>query len=117
MMIPIHTIPMNVPSNFFLIALDSITIDGRESVVTAIIKDKIVPSPAPFASRLSATGMVPKISAYMGTPTAVASGTAYQVCFPRMLRTICSGIRLWIAAPMMTPTTIYGATFLTVATT
>ena len=79
MMIPIHTIPMNVPSNFFLIALDSITMDGRESVVTAIIKDKIVPSPAPFASRLSATGMVQKISAYMGTPTAVASGTAYQV--------------------------------------
>lgn len=88
MMIPIQTIPMNVPSSFFLIALDSITMDGRERVVTAIINERIVPSPAPFASRLSATGMVPKISAYMGTPTAVASGTAYQVCFPRMLRTI-----------------------------
>ena len=44
MMIPIHTIPMNVPSNFFLIAFDSITIDGSERVVTAIINERIVPS-------------------------------------------------------------------------
>mgnify|MGYP006956597823 CR=1 FL=1 len=84
---PIQTIPMNVPSSFFLIAFDSITIDGSERVVTAIIKDKIVPSPAPFASRLSATGMVPKISAYMGTPTAVASArrtrSVFQECFGR----------------------------------
>ena len=114
---PTVHIAMKIPSNFGLTAFRNMITDGSESVVTPIIKDRATPSCAPFASRASAIGIVPKISAYMGTPTAVASGTAYQVCFPRMLRTICSGIRLWIAAPMMTPTTIYGATLFPVATT
>ncbi len=62
-------IPINKASSFGLIALRSIIMDGRLSVVTAIIKAKIVPSCAPLWSRASATGIVPKISAYMGTPT------------------------------------------------
>ena len=62
MIIPTHTIPINVPRSFFLIAFDSITSDGNDMVVTDIINVKIVPSPAPFARRLSATGIVPKIS-------------------------------------------------------
>lgn len=40
--------------------------DGKLNVVTAIINDKIVPNCAPFASNASATGIVPKISAYIG---------------------------------------------------
>ena len=56
-------------------AFFSIIKDGKLNVVTAIINDKTVPSPAPFNNRLSATGIVPNISAYIGTPTTVASGT------------------------------------------
>lgn len=52
MIIPTHTIPIKVPRSFFLIALDSITSDGNDMVVTDIINARMVPSPAPFASRL-----------------------------------------------------------------
>lgn len=47
-MIPIVQIPINSASSFGFTALRSIIKDGKLSVVTAIIKDKIVPSCAPF---------------------------------------------------------------------
>ena len=37
--------------------------EGRDKVVTAIIKDNTVPIPTPLATRASAMGRVPKISA------------------------------------------------------
>lgn len=74
--------------------------DGRLSVVTAIIKARIVPSCAPFASRASATGMVPKISAYIGTPTRVARSTPKGLLLPKTAAIQLSGIQLWITAPM-----------------
>mgnify|MGYP000225945319 CR=1 FL=1 len=57
---------------------------GRElKVVTAIMKLKMVPSWAPLAKSASATGMVPKISAYMGTPTRTARTTPKGFPLPR----------------------------------
>ena len=44
-------IPMKIPSSFGLTALRSIIIEGSESVVTPIIKERTTPSKAPFASR------------------------------------------------------------------
>ena len=90
--IPTVTIATNTIISFLFTAFDSIIIDGKDNVVTALLKniynysltvlhrhiiinDKTVPSPAPFNNRLSATGIVPNISAYIGTPTTVASGT------------------------------------------
>ena len=70
-------IPTNIPSSFGFTALRSIIIDGRESVVTAIINDRTTPSKAPFASRASAIRIVPNISAYMGTPAIAAAITRY----------------------------------------
>ena len=72
---PIVTILTKTIISFFLTAFDNIIIDGHDKVVTAIINDKTVPSPAPFANKLSAIGIVPKISAYIGTPVKVARGT------------------------------------------
>ena len=64
--------------------------EGRLKVVTAIMKDRIVPNCAPLYSRASATGMVPKISAYMGTPTRVQFareqvGSTFRKVFPYIL--------------------------------
>ena len=59
MMIPAAHMAMNVPNSFGLIAFFSIMRDGRLSVVTAIIKLKIVPNSAPFARSASAIGIVP----------------------------------------------------------
>ena len=63
-------------------------------MVTAIIKDKIVPSWAPFASKASAIGIVPKMSAYMGIPIKVANITPKGLLLPRILSTQTSGIQL-----------------------
>ena len=114
---PITQITMNVPSSRGLTALRSIMSEGRLSVVTAIMKLRIVPSRAPFARRASATGIVPKISAYMGTPTSVASTTPKGLRLPSTAATQLSGIQLWITAPMPTPIRMYGKTFLNVETT
>ena len=46
--------------------------EGKLKVVTAIIKLSTVPSNAPLSSNASATGIVPKISAYMGVPAITA---------------------------------------------
>ena len=60
--IPVVHIAIKVPSSFGFTAFFSIIIDGRLSVVTAIIKLRIVPNCAPFDNNASATGIVPKIS-------------------------------------------------------
>ena len=52
-----------IKRSFGLTAFFSMITDGRERVVTAIIKDRTTPNWAPFESSASATGMVPKISA------------------------------------------------------
>ena len=108
---------MNRPRSLSFTALRSIMIEGRLSVVTAIIKERIVPSCAPLKSSASATGMVPKISAYIGIPTNVARITPIGLLLPRTASTQLSGIQLWIIAPMPTPIRIYGKTFVKVAAT
>lgn len=91
--------------------------DGKLNVVTAIINDKIVPNCAPFASNASATGIVPKISAYIGIPTRVAKITPNGLLLPKILSIHVSGIQLWIIAPIPTPIKMYGNTFLNVPIT
>ena len=98
--------PINKASNFGLMALRSMIMDGKLSVVTAIIKARIVPSCAPFASRASATGIVPKMSAYIGTPTSAAKITPKGLLLPKTASIQRSGIQLWITAPIPTPTKI-----------
>ena len=68
MMIPTVQMAINIPNSFVLIAFFSIMSDGRLSVVTAIIKLKVVPSKAPLDRSASAIGTTPKISAYIGMP-------------------------------------------------
>ena len=101
---------MNAVSSFGLMAFLNMISDGRLRVVTAIIKLSTVPSSAPLDRSASATGIVPKISAYIGTPTSVARITPKGFLFPRTVSTTCCGIQLWITAPMPTPRRIYGKT-------
>lgn len=56
---PTVQIVMKMTSNLGFTALRSITIEGSDSVVTPIIKDRTAPSCVPFASRTSAIGIVP----------------------------------------------------------
>ena len=91
---PIVQIPINSTSNLGLTALRSITIEGIDKVVTPIIKDSTVPSCAPLSSNASATGIVPKISAYIGTPTIVAKTTPKGFLLPSKVVTHPSGIQL-----------------------
>ena len=53
---PITTISTNQNVSSGFTALESITIDGKESAVTLIINERIVPTPTPFANNASATG-------------------------------------------------------------
>ena len=85
---------MKIPSSFGFTALRSIIIDGRESVVTPIIKDKTTPNNAPFVSRASAIGIQPKISAYIGMPATVAKMTPNGLLSPSTLTMKSSGIQL-----------------------
>lgn len=94
MIIPMIQMLMNKVSNFGFTALRSIIIDGKLNVVTAIIKARIVPSRAPLWSRASATGIVPKMSAYIGTPTNVARITPNGLLPPNTVSTQLSGIQL-----------------------
>ena len=103
---PTVHIAMKIPSSFGLTAFRNMIMDGSESVVTPIIKDRTTPSCAPFASRASAIGIVPKISAYMGTPTKVARSTPKGLLLPNTAVIQLSGIQLWITAPIPTPTKI-----------
>lgn len=67
------------------------------------MNDKTVPSSAPLVSKASATGIVPKISAYIGIPTIVAKITPKGLFPPSTLSIHISGIQLWIIAPIPTP--------------
>lgn len=116
-MIPTVQTAANVPRSRGFTAFPSMTIDGKLKVVTAIMKLKMVPSWAPLAKSASATGMVPKISAYMGTPTSTARTTPKGFPLPRAVSIHASGIQLWITAPIPTPARIYGNTFLKVDST
>ena len=61
--IPITQINTNIFNNFGFIAFLSIIKEGKDKVVTAIIKAKILPKFAPLKSNASAIGIVPNISA------------------------------------------------------
>ena len=91
---PTMQITINNASSFGLTALRSIIIDGRLNVVTAIIKLRIVPSCAPFANNAYATGIVPKISAYIGMPINVARITPNGLWLPSAASIQLSGIQL-----------------------
>ena len=93
-MIPMVQIPTKMPSSFGLTAFLNIMIEGRDNVVTPIMNDNTTPSCAPFASNASATGIVPKISAYMGMPMMVANITPKGLWLPRTATTQLSGIQL-----------------------
>src|SRR3712207_2377995 len=99
---------IKVISNFGFTAFLSIIIDGKLSVVTAIINDKTVPSCAPLDNNASATGMVPKISAYIGIPISVPSITPTELLLPKTDSIQYSGIQLCITALIPTPNKIYG---------
>ena len=75
-------------------AFFNITIDGKLSVVTPIMKESTTPSFAPFASKASAIGIHPKISAYIGTPAIVAIITPNGFPFPRNFTIKSFGIQL-----------------------
>jgi hypothetical protein len=117
MMIPTVQMAINVPNSFGLIAFFSIMSDGRLSVVTAIIKLKIVPRKAPLDKSASAIEITPKISAYIGIPRIVASITPKGLLPPSTVLIQLSGIQLCITAPIPTPIRMYGNTFLNVDTT
>ena len=82
--IPTATIATNNAKSLGLTAFLSIIIDGSESAVTAIIKDRTVPTPTPFANKASEIGIVPKISAYIGIPTTVAIKTENGFFSPKI---------------------------------
>ena len=90
--IPKVQIKINIKSSLGLMAFLSIIIDGRLKVVTAIINDNTTPSLAPLASKASAIGIQPKISAYIGIPASVAINTPNGLPLPRKLIIRFSGI-------------------------
>ena len=85
---------MNNAKSFGLTALRSMIMDGKDRVVTPIIKDNTVPNWAPLESSASAIGIVPKISAYIGTPISVAKITPNGFLLPSRDTTHDSGIQL-----------------------
>ena len=94
MIIPDVQMAINKVNNLGFTAFFNMIKDGRLNVVTAIINDKIVPNCAPFASNASATGIVPKISAYIGIPTSVAKTTPNGLLLPKILSIHVSGIQI-----------------------
>lgn len=91
---PIVQIAIKTLSSLGFTALRNIIIDGSDNVVTPIIKDRTTPSCAPFASRASAIGIVPKMSAYIGTPATVAMITPKGLPVPNTRTINSSGIQL-----------------------
>ena len=91
---PTAQILINKASSLGLTALRSMIMDGRDNVVTPIIKDNTVPNWAPLNSSASAIGMVPKISAYIGIPIRVAKITPKGLLLPSKDTTQSSGIQL-----------------------
>ena len=106
MMIPSTQVPVKITSNGVFMTLRSIIIEGKLNVVTAIIKARIVPSCAPLPSRASATGIVPKISAYIGVPAITPKITPKGFLPPKIVSTHAAGIQLWMKAPIPTPSRI-----------
>lgn len=94
MIIPLAQRKMNRANSFGLIAFLSMIIEGRLRVVTAIMKDKTVPNCAPFEKSASATGIAPKISAYIGIPINVMISTPKGLFSPRARKIQFSGIQL-----------------------
>ena len=86
--------PMKIQRSFGLTTRRSMTSDGRDKVVTAIMKERTTPSNAPFPSRAYAMGIVPKMSAYIGMPTTVATITPSGLVPPNVRMTTSSGIQL-----------------------
>ena len=80
--------PAKMQSSLGFTALRSIIMDGRDSVVTPIMNESTTPSSAPLASNASAIGIVPKISAYIGTPATVARITPKGLLSPSTLTMI-----------------------------
>ena len=107
---PVVTIPANITRSLIFTTFLSKIIDGNDSAVTAIMNANAVPIPTPLRTSASAIGSVPKISAYIGTPTSVASGTDHQLFWPIRALISSAGIQLWMAAPMPTPIRIYSHT-------
>ena len=85
---------MKIPSSFALTAFLSMIIDGSDSVVTPIMNESTTPSSAPFPSKASAIGIVPKMSAYIGIPQIVAMITPKGLSPPSAVITHSSGIQL-----------------------
>jgi len=81
MIIPIVQYPINTLNNFGFTTCFNIIIEGKDNVVTPIINERTVPSPTPLATKASAIGKVPNISAYIGTPIKVAIRTEYHYLF------------------------------------
>jgi hypothetical protein len=52
-------IAINNPKSFGLTTFLSIIIDGRDSAVTAIIKDRVVPMATPFSASALTRGITP----------------------------------------------------------
>ena len=75
---------INIFSNFGFTAFLSIIKDGKDKVVTAIINARILPKLAPLNNSASATGIVPNISAYIGTPSTVARITPNGFLLPNI---------------------------------
>ena len=117
MIIPNVQMVINSVNNLGFTAFFNMIKDGKLNVVTAIINDKIVPNCAPFESNASATGIVPKISAYIGTPIRVAKITPNGLLLPKMFSIHLLGIQLWMIAPIPTPIKMYGNTFFNVPAT
>src|SRR5665647_2062779 len=99
---------MNSERSLGLTALLSMTIDGNDNVVTAIINASIEPSCAPLKNNASAIGIVANISAYIGIPINVERRTPKGLLLPSTALTHSSGIQLCIIAPIPTPIIIYG---------
>ena len=93
-MIPKVQIAINSANNFGLTAFLSMIREGKDKVVTAIMKDRTVPSCAPLPRSASATGIEPKISPYMGMPTSVAKTTPSGFFPPKIVCIQVSGIQL-----------------------
>lgn len=109
---PITIIKIKKSNNLGFTAFLNIIKDGKDKAVTLIIKDNIVPSPAPLVNNASAIGKVPKISAYIGIPIIVARGTPYQLLAPSKFSIHDSGMTLWMIHPIPTPMTMNQNTFL-----
>lgn len=113
MMIPTVQMAINVANSFGLITFFSMMRDGRLSVVTAIIKLRIVPRSAPFKGVPLPRGLfrryprTSELRSMLQNYSRMDYGTS-TVCIQ------LSGIQSWITAPIATPTRIYGNTFLKV---